>query len=307
MLQTKKANPNKPYRIMIYGLEGTGKSTFGAKAEKPLFLSPEGGADQLRDAEGSPVEELPNVKNWEDLKSSLQKVLKEEHDFKTLVLDSADWIESLCQMAIVGTSGKTMTTVDGGYGSGFKKAQTMHKELLDVISKIRDERGMNIIITAHAHVKPVRDPEMLSDYDAFEIKCHEHVSSMWREWVDGLFFVRFKTFIKENDDNQKSRAVGTGERVLYTVKRPAFQAKNRYNLPAELNFTMDIWGELNKYIGKGISADSVKKEISDLLEKITDEKLKATVADTVYKAASNIGQLEAILNRLKQITTSKGA
>ena len=305
MLQTKKANPNKPYRIMVHGLEGVGKSTLGAKAEKPLFISPEGGADQLTDNEGKPVDEMPGIKNWATLKNALQKVLTEQHDFKTLVLDSADWIESLCHAEILGTGTKTITTVDGGYGSGYRKAQSMHKELIDLVSAIREQRAMNVIVTAHSHVKHVKDPEMMEDYDAFEIKCHEYVSSMWREWVDALFFVRFKTYIKTGDDTQKSRAIGTGSRVLYTEKRPAFQAKNRFGLPPELEFTLEIWNELKKYIARGVSPHSIKKEITELLSLTSDENLREKVIDTTKKAGENLPQLEAILNRLKQVTTQK--
>lgn len=302
MLQTRKVNPNKPYRIMVYGREGVGKSTLGARAERPLFITPEGGADHLRDKNEERVDEYPGIRTWDDLKSALQKVLKEEHNFKTLVLDSADWIETICQTAILAGSSKSISTVDGGYGAGYKKSKAMHKELLEIISAIRDQRNMNIIITAHAHVKDAKDPEMLADYDTYVIKCHEDVSSMWREWVDGLFFVRFKTFVKESDDTQKHRAIGTGERILYTVQSPAFQAKNRYGLPAQMPFTLDIWNELNKYISKGVSIEAVRKEITDMISMIADVDFKAKVVSAVDAAKDNLQQLEATLARLKEVT-----
>lgn len=304
-LTTRKSNPNKPARVIIYGPEGAGKSTFGAKSDKPIFITPEGGADRLTDSEGNPVEELPGVNTWLKLIAGCNDILNQDHDFKTLVLDSADWMESLCHAEIIGRSGKSITTVNGGYGAGFRQSQGMHKELIDILENIRNKRGMNLIITAHAHVKPVKDPEMLEDYDSFEIKCHEYVSSLWREWVDALFFVRFKTFLSTSDDSVKARALTDGTRVIYTQKQPAFQAKNRFGMPPEMDFTENFWNEFMQYAKKGVvptaSLDELKMEIQDLKMQLTDEATLKLVDESFVKAGDNMNTLVAIKNRLKEI------
>lgn len=84
---------------------------------------------------------------------------------------------------------------------------------------------MAIIVTAHAQVKEIKDPEMMKDYDCYQIKCDERVSSLWREWVDAMIFVRFRTFIKPGEDTTKARAITDDTRVAYTIQKPAFQAK----------------------------------------------------------------------------------
>ena len=292
---------------MVYGVEGVGKSTLGAKSDKPIFISPEGGTDQLRDVNGESVIEMDHVTDWDSLKNAIHQLLTEEHDFKTLVIDSADWVESLAHAKIIGKSGKSIITCNGGYGAGYRQSQTMHKELIEEIATLREKKGMNIIVTAHAHVKPVKDPGSMEDYDAFEIKCHEFVSSLWREWVDGLFFVRFNTLTQTPDGTTKARAMTDGRRVLYTVKQPAFQAKNRYGMPPEFTFTENFWNELTQYTrsDRAKEATNVLGEIEKLTPLITDEKQKQAVKEAISKAGSDLIKLKPIHKRLVEITNKK--
>lgn len=305
---TRKSNRDKPARVVIYGPEGVGKSTFGARAEKPVFISPEGGTDQLTTASGDSVDEIPNVRDWDSLRMAVKNLVHLNHDFKTLVIDSADWVENLCHKKIIGTSGKTIVTVLGGYGAGYRASQNMHAELLEDLSVLRDKKGMNIVVTAHAHVKAVKDPDMIDDYDAFEIKCHEFVSSLWREWIDALFFVRFKTYINSNDESSRARALTDGTRVIYTVKKPAFQAKNRYGMPSELEFTESFWDEFVKYRKNGAlteTCEQILNDIEEYKEKITDEETLAKINDTIEKNKENSTALNQIRARVKALAAEQ--
>jgi len=304
-IKTRKSDPSKPPRVMIYGVEGVGKSTLGAMAEKPIFITPEGGADQLKDSKGNPIEEFENVRDWDSLERAVAQLTNEEHGFKTLVLDSADWIEGLAHKKIIGNSGKDIIRCNGGYGSGYRDSQRMHTALISDLSRLRSEKGMNIIVTAHSHVKPVKDPDATEDYDCHEIKCHEMVSSLWREWVDALLFARFRAHITSGEPGKKARAFGDGTRVVYTIKSPAFQAKNRYGMEPEYEFTLDFWNTILKFSKKGVveeSAESLLKEIGDAKALIKDEKLFQTISESVSKAKVDPKKLKPILNRLREIT-----
>jgi len=308
MLKIKESNPAKPVRIMVYGPEGVGKSTLGAKSDSPIFISPEGGTDQLTDAQGSPVKSIADVNTWDDVISSLNSLMNEKHEFKTLVLDSADWIEKLAHQKIIGESGKDIIRANGGYGAGYRQSENMHKHLIELLAQLREKKNMNIVIIAHTHVRPVKDPEMLEQYDSFEIKCHEFVSSLYREWVDGLFFVRFNTFLK-TDESGKSKALTDGSRTLYTVKKPAFQAKNRYGMPESIEFTLDAWKTISQYAKKGIvqeTSEMIYFEIQEML-KVAPEDIKQKAIENTEKNKSNKKQLVAIRDRLKTIGESKHA
>lgn len=298
-LITRKGNPNKPPRIMIYGVEGCGKSTLGARSDSPVFITPEGGIDQLRNAKGELVDELSGISSWDDVRRGVQLLIAEQHSFETLVLDSADWLEKLCHAKIIGQSGKSITTCNGGYGAGYRQSETMHKELIDDLAFLREKKHMNIIVTAHCAVRTVKDPSMMDDYDGFEIKCHEYISSLWREWVDALLFTRFRTYTKQGD-TQKARALSDGKRVIYTVKQPAFQAKNRYHLDPEYEFTLDFWNIFKAAAKKNIP--DLKPEIDEMVNKITDEEIKKKVTEAVGAAGTDFNKLLPIHKRLVEIT-----
>ncbi|AFC22530.1 hypothetical protein phi1422_0010 [Bdellovibrio phage phi1422] len=308
-IQTRKSNPNKPPRIMIYGPEGVGKSTLGAKADNPVFITPEGGADQLEDVNGNPVDIIEGVSTWTQFLAKVKELATDKtHTFKTLVLDSADWIETLAHAHIVGNSGKTIITVDGGYGSGLRRSRDMHKELIEILTDLREKRNMTIIVTAHCHVKEVKDPDAADNYDGFEIKCHEYVSSLWREWVDILAFAKQNVYVKKSEDSD-SRANGDGKRTVYLEKRPAFQAKNRYKMPAEMEFTEEFYKEIKAYTSKATSkvieqasVDEIHAELIELLPLVTDEKTAAAINKSISDAGQNGAKLTQIRNRVREIT-----
>lgn len=302
-LRTRKSNASRPGRYFIYGIEGVGKSTFGAMAPNPIFISPEGGTDRLKNALGESVDEMMGVNSWDGLLNATMDLKKFNHDFKTVVLDSADWTETLCHQRIIGHSGKSITTVNGGYGTGYRESQQLHRQLIANLEDLRIEKNMNIIVTAHAHVKEVKDPEMVHDYDRFEPKCHDLVASLWREWVDAMFFVRFKTYTNLNEDNaKKARAMSDGERVVYTMSQPAFQAKNRYGLPLEMNFTMNFWNEIQPYVQGGVKAKPLMEEINELVQKVPDGETKDLILKTIKDSENDTEMLFGIKERLIALT-----
>lgn len=300
------AGARKPLRALIYGIEGVGKTSLLAKAPNPIFITPEGGTDQIRGAK-----KFKNVKTWEDVIACVDELLVAKHDYKTLAIDTADWLEKICHALIIQHSkGKSIITANGGYGAGYSEAERMHRELIAKLDRLRDECGMNILVSAHYQVKIVKDPEAVQDYDQFEIKCHEKVSSLWREWAECLFFARFNTFIKVEDDKDRGRAVTDGRRTVYTVKTPAFQAKNRYGLPAEMEFSENFWNVLSGhidrfYLGGGTeqaaTLEAVRSEVKELLAKVQDPGLAKTAADHAEKVWTDVAQLTRARDRLKQV------
>ena len=81
-----------PPRVVVYGRQKMGKSTFGAEAKKPLFLPFEDGIGELD------VSAFPKIQTWGDLGEVFQTLMGGEHGFETVVLDSADWMEAVIQI-----------------------------------------------------------------------------------------------------------------------------------------------------------------------------------------------------------------
>lgn len=252
MLNTSKTN-GKPPRILIYGPQKIGKSSFGAMAENPVFVQVEDGLDGIN------VDAFPKANSFEEVMQNLQSLAEEKHNFKTVVVDSLDWLEPLVWQETVkrvpyGDKGKKVENIeDYGYGKGFAHAMDVWRDYIDMLDYLRAERGMAVIQIAHAQIKKFENPET-DIYDRYEIKLQKTAAAKMMEHSDIIIFANYYVGVKKEEKGMskegRKRAVGTGERVLYTEERPAFMAGNRYSLPAEIPF--DKNGEYWSLIAKNV-------------------------------------------------------
>ena len=221
----------KAKKVVVYGTEGIGKSTFASQFPDPLFIDTEGSTRELDVARFDPPT------SWTMLKSQVEYVGKYPDVCRTLVIDTADWaerimIESLCRE-------KGWDGLEGaGYGKGYTYAAEEFGKLLNRLSDVVD-KGINVVITAHAEMKKVELPEEIGSYDHWSMKTSKKVSPMIREWADMVLFANYKVMVV-NVDGQgatkgKNKAQG-GRRVMYTNHTPFWDAKNRYGLKEELPF-----------------------------------------------------------------------
>lgn len=151
MLDTiRKGKRNTPPRLLIYGTEGIGKSTFASNAPKPIFIPTEDGLDQI-DCDSFPIAtEISHVTN------AISTLITEPHEYSTVVIDSADWMERLVWDELcVRYKVSSIEKVDGGYAKGYTHALTPWREILSSLERLRVERGMAVIMLAHAKVEMV--------------------------------------------------------------------------------------------------------------------------------------------------------
>lgn len=227
ILTGKKAVPR---RTMLYGVHGVGKSTWAADAPNPIFLNIE---DGINDLDTTKTEHL---KEWGDISDALQWLCQEEHDFKTVVSDTADWIEAAIFRDIA-TAANVEAIADIPYGAGYKKALAYWDKVLNAFEYLRSARSMNIVLLAHADVYRFNDPEGES-YDRYQPALHKAATAKLQEWCDEVFFAQYRKFTSTEDQGfNKKRTIGVdagGERYLRTCESAAVNAKNRLSLPAEI-------------------------------------------------------------------------
>lgn len=235
-----------PRRIMTYGVHGIGKSTFGAMADRTIFLPLEDGLGEIDCAS------LPLMDSYDQVLAALGELYTEPHDYRTVVVDSLDWLEQLI-WAEVCRKRSVETIEDIGYAKGYTFALTQWREVLAGLDALRNERAMTVILLAHCKIETFANPETES-YDRYVPRLHKHASALIQEWCDEVLFATYKIFTKQHDEGfnrTRAQGIGTGERVLRTTERPAHVAKNRLNLPDELPLDYSVYAS---YLPGGASA-----------------------------------------------------
>jgi len=102
---------------------------------------------------------------------------------------------------------------------------------------------MNIILIAHAQIKTFADPAQPTGYDRYQLKLNEKAAAVLREAVECVLFATYETTVVKEKGDKKGRGVGDGERVMYTERRPAFDAKNHFDLPFEMPLSWKAYAE----------------------------------------------------------------
>lgn len=239
-----KQTKNKPPRLVVHGIHGVGKSFFASKAPKPIFMPTEDGLTQIV------VDQFPLATSLDDIWSNMKMIIDEEHDYKTFVVDTLDWLEKLIFKQVC-LDNDVETPENIGYGKAYIFAMRHWERFLKGLDKIRD-KGIAIVLLAHNEIKTFNPPDAES-YDRYQIKLHRHSATMIEEWADAVLFANFKVYVAKDEKN-KNKVTGSGERVLFSAPKPAWRAKTRYDIPDELPLD---FGELMKAI-KGVK-EEVKK------------------------------------------------
>jgi hypothetical protein len=223
---------HRPPRVVVMGPQGVGKSTFANSAPSSIFIQTEEGLDAL-DVNAA----FDLAKSQQDVLDAIGALISEDHDFKTVVLDTADWLEHLIHRQIA-----AQNSVDQiekiPYGKGYKLAVEEWRKVLEGLDLLRNEKGMITIVLAHVKIKRFEDPTA-DAYDRYLLDLHETAASLLVEWCDVLGFANHSIATKTTDAgfNKKIvRGIGSGERVLYLEERPGFIAKNRYGMPPQVPF-----------------------------------------------------------------------
>jgi hypothetical protein len=234
---SKNESINAP-RLVVYGVEGIGKSTFAAGAPNPIFILTEDGLGSLN------VAHFPIAKTFANVMSAIATLHDESHDFYTVVIDSLDWLENIIWREVeAGHDAK-----DLAYGKGAIIAADRWRQVLEGLDALRLHRKMVVILIAHTTIKRFDSPEV-EPYDRYQPKLQERSSALIREWADALLFANYKVMVKKDDvgfNRTTNRGFTTGERLLFTNERPAYMAKNRYALPDSIPLS---WDALESSIG----------------------------------------------------------
>ncbi len=215
-------------KIIIFGPEGIGKSTFASQFPDPLFVDTEGSTKHLD------VARMPAPTSWQMILDEVKYVRDTPNVCHTLVIDTFDWAERLCIDSVCAKAQK-----DGlesfGYGRGYVYVAEEFGKLLNLLDEVID-RGINVLGTAHAKMRKFEQPEETGAYDRWEMKMSKNVAPLVKEWSDALLFANYKILTVRSGEDKKTVKAQGGRRTMYTAHHPCWDAKNRWGLLEEVEF-----------------------------------------------------------------------
>lgn len=291
-----KGKLDKPMRVVLYGVDKLGKTTWASHAPAPVFIAAEDGGSTLD------LERMPDVASWLDVLEAVDELGLREHPFKTVVIDTVDAAEAWC-WEHVARAANVASVDDIAYGRGFTAALEQWRLLLSKLERCR-ARGMHVVLLAHAVVRTYKNPaHEVGDYDRHEIAMHPKAAGLLRSWADAILFGDFETY-SVTDKQKRTRGISTGARIMHTQRTAASDGGNRYSLPPTLPLD---WHAFADAVASHRPADpqALRAQIDELLAQQTDE-IKARVAAALARVGDDAAELAKIHNTLAAMSGIKG-
>lgn len=243
-MQILKGKQSKPRRVLIYGENGIGKSTFGARFPEAIVLNFEDGVGDLD------VDKTPLIKSTSEAMECLVAIYSME--YKSVVIDTVDWLEKLLASDVARNAGKD-TIEDIGFGRGY---QALEHEWMKFIAAFNSlwNAGKNIVFVCHAKVAKFKNPGG-DAYNYWSPALYEQGSKCIIDWVDEIGFARqdVLTIVKDEGFNNK-RAIGvdSGRRICSWVESASHVAKNRIGITQDIPFSFfEYWKHVEAFRSSG--------------------------------------------------------
>lgn len=241
----KKGGPLRPPMMMLYAVQGIGKTTLGAESPDCVFIQTEDGLGLL----DAPT--LGMHRTFDEVIESIGSLYNDEHSHKTLVVDSLGHLEPLIWAKTCEDNGwKSIEQLD--FGRGFVAADDHWRLFLEGITGLRNDRGMAVILLAHQAIQKFDAPDNAS-YDRYVPKLHKRASALLQETSDAVFFANYRVSTiesKPGHGKKITRGVGGEDRVIYTEERPSHVAKNRFAMPPSIPLSWDNVAEHVPYFNQ---------------------------------------------------------
>lgn len=237
-LSSIKKPEDRPVIMTVAGEAGVGKTSFAATFPNPIFIQAEEGMQSIPFA--SRPDAFPAIKSGdgvEALWSDLGALIREDHDYKTLVIDSVTALESIFIEHLIGVDSggvESLAKVGGGYGAGYQMLASMHHRVRKAAGMLRD-KGMHVVFIAHTDIENI-DPPDGAPYTRFSLRLSKRSLQPYIDNVDAVGFISLEKFHKAADKKERvgGKAFSTDTRVMTLRSSVAHVSKNRFGITEDI-------------------------------------------------------------------------
>lgn len=283
-----KATSQAPV-LTIVGFPGAGKSSLAALFPRPIFIQCENATtvfetwDEAEQPSFFPevtsASRKRNIKPSEIILSQLRELITEEHDFKTVIIDTITSMNTLIEGEVVEFDAdekcSNVAEAAGGFHKGFLVTAAIHSRIRQACEHVR-RKGITVVFLAHTGVVKVKNRPEAGEYVVYSIDMPEKSRQIYVSSSDAVLYIKSRELVLGQETNRKGvttkfgRVSSTGERYIITSSDGTIgfpDSKNRYDLPTEI--TVDKGGnpllELIPYYNGGKKAQDVI-ESSEVIE-----------------------------------------
>jgi hypothetical protein len=281
-LKISRGIETTPAKVVLYGVEGIGKTTLASQFPGALILDTENGSRRLNVAR-------VRCSSWPDLMVALREMVVDPAGFQTVVVDSADWAESLCRQWLCEKHGKK-SIEDWPYGKGFTVLAETFDKLLKVCDQIV-EAGLHVVIVAHSKVVRTSPPDQTEGFDRYELDLHKHLAPSIKEWADCVLFLNYRTKLVQGSDG-RHKGLGGKQRLMFAERTAAWDAKNRYGLPEEMPMGIEALAPIFATAAESGPPSSRSEGVAG----VSLDTIRATIAK-----AGTVAKLGKITDRIDQL------
>ncbi|MBN6739777.1 ATP-binding protein [Acidithiobacillus sp. MC6.1] len=229
LLNLQQGGQMEPVRMILYGKNGIGKTTFGAGMPQPFILAVEDGIGPM------PVMyDRAHNKTYDQILGTLMEVGGhfQSGQFRSLVVDSMDALQVKIMDKVLTENNKKHIS-DFSYGKGYGIFGQEWEGFKNLMERFRVELGANILLIAQCESRTIADP-INGDHDSNTMRLDKRATGVLRDWSDLVAFAQLESNPIRNKNGEIIRLQETGRRILRTSPSEAFDAKNRFNMPSEL-------------------------------------------------------------------------
>ena len=231
-LSTISKPQDRPVIATITGDAGVGKTTLAATFPNPIFIRIEDGLQAI--PENMRPDAFPVISKLDELWAQLTDLIKEPHNYKTVVIDSITQLETLFGEHVIEQdikNPKSLAQANGGYGAGYLAVSALHGRVRKAAKVLNEKRNMNVIFIAHSDVSTIELPDA-DPYSRYELRLHKKSMPHFTDNVDLVSYIKLETFT--TGDGERKKAVSSGNRIAVCYTAAAQISKNRFGIDEDL-------------------------------------------------------------------------